>query len=180
MAGMGLLRTVWLTRLSQPAGERVLHRHVLRTPPRRVLEIGLGTLVRGERLLGALAARLPGGELQYVGIDRFEGREPGDPPGVSLKEAHKRLRALARVQLVPGNVDTALSRVCNQLPAFDLVLVAAGHDERHLARAWFFLPRLVHPATTVYVESAAGGPWNMLPRSKLDDLAARAVLRRAG
>lgn len=182
MAGLGLARRFWLTRLSQPAGERILYRHVLATRPRRILEIGLGLLVRSERLL-LTAGR--GGPAQYVGLDRFEGRAPGDPPGVSLKTAHTRLHPLGRVQLVPGNVDTALARMCNHLGTFDLVVVSADTDERHLARAWFFMPRITTPATTVFVESraATGSAWVTLPRRRLDELAATALAsggQRAG
>lgn len=174
MATIGWLGAFWLKTFSRPAGERAVHRHVLGHRPARILEVGLGTLVRTERLLRAA------GEVAYVGLDRFEGRGPGDPPGVTLKEAHRRLAGLGRVRLVPGNADTSLARLCNQLGQFDLVLVSADNDPRHLERAWFFMQRLLTPASTVLVEPAAGARWIELPRSRVDDLAARAVSRRAG
>ncbi|MBM4023437.1 MAG: class I SAM-dependent methyltransferase, partial [Planctomycetes bacterium] len=173
MAAIGWLGSVWLRWLSQPVGERAVHRHVLVHGPARILEIGLGTLVRTERMLRA-AARA-GGEVTYVGLDRFEGRAVGDPPGMSLKEAHRRLGGLGRVRLVPGNADTALARLCNQLGQFDLVLISADNDPRHLERAWFFMQRMVTPTTTVLVEPTAGAAWLVLPRSRIDELAARAV-----
>jgi hypothetical protein len=182
MAGLGIVRRLWLTRLSQPAAERILYRHVLAARPRRILDIGLGLLVRTERLLQAAGRD---GPVQYVGLDRFEGRSTSDPPGVSLKTAHQRLHALGRVQLVPGNADTALARLGNHLGTFDLVVVSADADERHLERAWFFLQRLTTSATAVFVESrtTAGPSWAIMPRPRLDELAAKAVqpgLRRAG
>jgi len=177
MAGMGLFGRLWLTRLSRPAAERVIYRHVLRTQPKRVLEIGLGLLGRTERLLAATDA----GGVQYVGLDRFEGRTASDPPGVSLKEAHRRLHKLARVQLVPGNADTSLARLCNHLGLFDLVVIAADNDERHLDRCWFFLQRLTTADTTVFLETrAAGSRWATVPKPRIDELAAKTVLRRAG
>ena len=182
MAGLGLVRRLWLTRLSQPAAERPLYRHVLAQRPRRILEIGLGMLDRSERLLRAAAG---GSEpVHFVGLDRFEGRAPSDPPGVSLKTAHKRLHALGRIQLVPGNADAALARLCNHLGTFDLVLVSADTDERHLERAWLFLQRITTPATTLFLETRSGtaATWRVVPRQRLDELAARAVqpgLRRA-
>ena len=179
MARMGLLRSLWLTRLSKPVGERVLYRHVLRQPPTRLLELGLGTLVRTERLLEAIGARLAATDLAYVGIDRFESRSAGDRPGVSLKEAHRRLLGKARVQLVPGNVDSALGRVCNHVGQFDMVVIAADTDERHLARCWFFLQRMTTARSTVFVESSTG-QWNAVSKTKIDELAARTVLQRAG
>ena len=177
MAAMGFLRTLWLTRLSKPASERPLYRHVLRARPRRILEIGLGLLVRTPRLLEAA-----GGAVDYVGLDRFEGRSPSDPPGVSLKTAHKRLHGLGRVQLVPGHADASLGRRCNHLGTFDLVLVTADADERDVERSWPFLQRMTTASSVVFVESrtATGSAWNVLPRRRLDELAAKAGLRRAG
>lgn len=184
MAAYGFFGTLWLTRLSTPTAERVVHRHVLRARPARMLEIGLGTLVRTERMLRAAAGRRPGETVAYVGIDRFEGRLPSDPPGVSLKEAHRRLNGLARVQLVPGNADTALARVCNQLGAFDMVVISADTDERHLERCWFFLQRITGPQTAVLVEGrGSGATWTTVAKPRIDELAARAVqggLRQAG
>ena len=180
MARMGLFRRLWLTRLSQPAGERAVYRHVLAKRPRRVIELGLGMLVRTERLLTELGGVDP--PVEYVGLDRFESRGISDPPGVSLKEAHRRLHSLARVQLVPGNVDTSLARLCNHLGVFDLVLVSASTDERHLERSWFFVQRIISATTTVFVESRSAGPtaWSVLPKARIDELAARTTVRRAG
>ena len=43
MAGTGFWRGLWLTRLSKPASERSIYRHVLRHRPATILEFGLGT-----------------------------------------------------------------------------------------------------------------------------------------
>ena len=179
MARLGLLQRLWLARLSQPAAERVIHRHVLRQPPARMLEIGLGLLARTERMLAAAAAAAA---VQYVGLDRFEGRAASDPSGVTLKEAHRRLNKLGRVQLVPGNVDTSLARLVNHLGVFDLVVISADNDERHLERCWFFLQRVTTVATTVFLERRDGAAtrWTTLPKARIDELAAQTVLRRAG
>jgi hypothetical protein len=83
------------------------------------------------------------------------------------------------VRLVPGNVDSALSRLCNHLGAFDLVVVAADTPPRELERAWLFVQRLVGTDKTVFVESR-GGAWVPLSRSQLADLASASVQRRAG
>ncbi len=178
MGRLGMIRSLWLTRLSKPAGERALYRHALKTPPRRILELGVGMLARTERLLEVATAATPATDLTYVGVDRFESRSPSDPPGVSLKEAHQRLHGKARVQLVPGNVDAALARVCNHLGIFDLVVISAANDERHLSRSWFFLQRVTGPQTTVFVER--GGSWALQTKSRIDEMAAKAVLARAG
>ena len=176
----GLFRRLWLTWLSQPAGERPLYRHSLRTPPKRIIELGVGTLRRTERMLGLLRSVHPGVDRHYVGLDRFEGRLPEDPPGVTLKQAHQRLHGLGRVQLVPGNVDTSLSRLCNHLGAFDLVLISADNDPRYLDRCWFFIQRIVTGETAIFAESSVGGGgWTPVLKARVDELAAKTVLRRA-
>lgn len=177
MGRLGMLRSLWLTRLSKPAAERILYRHVLASRPDRILELGLGMLTRTERLLEVAAAATVA-EVAYVGIDRFESRSLQDPPGVSLKEAHRRLHGRARVQLMPGNVDSALARGCNHMGVFDLVVISADNDDRHVARCWFFLQRVTRPQSTVFVES--GDSWTAVSRAKIDDLASRSVLQRAG
>jgi hypothetical protein len=86
------------------------------------------------------------------------------------------------VQLVPGNVDTSLSRLCNHLGSFDLVVASLDADPRHLERSWFFIQRLVTPTTAVFIEQAggAGGSrWVRIAKARVDELAARAVARRA-
>ena len=178
MARLGMFRSLWLTRLSQPAGERIIYRHALKSPPRRILELGLGTLNRTERLLDIARTAVAVADITYVGVDPFEGRGPGDPPGVSLKDAHRRLHDRAKVQLVPGGLDS-LSRVCNRLTTFDLVVIAAPTDERQMSRCWFFLQRLTSPQTTIFTESASH-TWSLMTKASLDALASQSVLQRAG
>ncbi len=177
------LGTLWLTWLSKPAGERPIYRLIRGHNPKRILELGVGTLERTARVL-SFARSSGGDQVHYVGLDRFEGRLPSDPPGVTLKAAHQRLNALGRVQLVPGNVDTSLARLCNHLGVFDLVLVAANNDPRHLERSWFFIQRLTNATTTVLVETADGAKagttvWKAIDKRRVDELAARTIQRRA-
>lgn len=168
-----------MTRFSRPAGERPLWRHVLRHPPHRILEVGLGTLVRTERLLRLAATLRTDQPIHFVGIDRFESRTPADPPGVSLKDAHRRLTTLGKVQLVPGTADAALSRVGNHIGVFDLVLVSGDESEGQLGKAWFFLQRVVRSESTVFVERTPGASWRAIGPDELERLAARPLQRRA-
>jgi len=180
MARLGLLRRIWLTRFSTPAADRVLYKQLLRSRPARIIELGIGSIDRTERMLRAAAASSPG--LQYVGLDRFEGRLPTDPAGPTLKQAHQRLHAIGRVQLVPGNIDTSLSRLCNHLGVFDMLLITADADERHLERCWFFIQRITTPRTVVLRETGTTNDrrWQVITKEAIDQLASRAVLRRAG
>jgi len=120
--------------------------------------------------------------VHYVGLDRFEARSPGDPVGVTLKEAHRRLHGLGKIQLVPGNADTTLARVCNQLAMVDLVLISSSNDQQSLTRCWFFLQRLVRPDTVLMQELVrdASHSWQEVSHERLADLASQTILRRAG
>lgn len=178
MATIGWMGSLWLQRFSRPSGERIVYRQIARQRPERILEVGMGMLARTERVL-RLAGRTSG-ELTFVGLDRFEGRGSGDPPGVSLKDAHRRLNGLGLVRLVPGNPDTSLARSCNQLGKFDLVLVSADNDPRHMERAWFFIHRMLTTEATVLCQPASDRGWITLARGRVDELAARTILRKAG
>ncbi len=183
MAGMGFGRRLWLTRFSKPATDRPLYRHVLTRKPARILQIGIASLDRSERLLRVAAAGA-GSSIHFVGLDRFEGRLPSEQAGPTLKQAHQRLHRLASTQLVPGNADTSLARLCNHIGTFDLVLIDSVTDQRHMERCWFFIQRIINPTSLVLAEAATadGRPtsWQVVTKAKIDELASRTVLRRAG
>jgi hypothetical protein len=179
VSGVGFFRRIWLTRFSSPAVERPLLRLVLDRRPAKILELGLGTIERTERLLGVASSL---GPVHYVGLDRFEARLPGDPAGVTLKEAHRRLHGRGRIQLVPGNADSSLARLCNQLGGFDLVLVSSSTDRQNLTRCWFFLQRVTRPGTVLMQEVVrdASSTWQEVSHERVADLASQTILRQAG
>lgn len=182
MARLGWVRRMWLTRFSKPAADRPLYRHLLAAAPGRIIEIGIESLDRTEKMLRVAAAAGTADTIHYVGLDRFEGRLPTEPAGATLKQAHQKLHRLAKVQLVPGNADTSLARLCNHLGVFDLVVIAGVTDERHLERSWFFIQRITSAKTVILREtgSGAGRTWQVVTKATIDELASRAVLRRAG
>ena len=170
----GLFGKIWLNNFVKPVEERVLMKYLLEHDVERLLEIGVGTLERTERPLGTGSSR----PVRYVGIDPFESRLPSDPPGVSLKEAHRRLTKQAQVQLVPGPVDATLARVCNHIGVFDMAIVASGLDDRSLERVWFFVRRLVRPTSAVFRQTAEG-KWTQLSRDELDAKSRQILGRQA-
>ncbi len=111
-------------------------------------------------------------------LTRFS-RPAGERPIWQHLLRHQRLTSLAKVQLVPGNADSALARVSNHLGVFDLVLVSADDEPKHLERSWFFVQRLVRPTSTILVEPSLGRSWEPLHAAGLDALASRTVQRRA-
>jgi hypothetical protein len=128
----------------------------------------------------ALARRLatPTG-VYYTGVDRFEARTAADGSGLTLKAAYQLLRpAGARTQLLPGDPLGVLARSANSLGPVDLLVISAGWEADRLARAWFYIPRLLGAGATVIVQEA--GPSGAiasrrLTRIEIDRLAARAT-----
>jgi hypothetical protein len=116
-------------------------------------------------------------QLKYAGIDPFEGRAEG-VPGLSLKEAHKLLKPCgARVELVPGEPASGLARRANALMRTDLLLISAEAGD--LGTGWFYVPRMLHDGSQVFVEEA--GQWRELTRLEIEQRAAAAskTMRRA-
>jgi hypothetical protein len=151
----GLFRSLYLSYLSKPKGYRSLYRAVRRRPPTKIVELGIGTAERTLRLFEMCEA---GAETSYTGIDLFEARGEGAAPGMSLKAAHTKLAATGvKVRLVPGDPFSALSRSANALTGQDLILISADQDRESLARAWFYVPRMMHPGTLVLLEELANG-----------------------
>lgn len=181
MLSVRALRYWYLAYGSQPRHERLLYRSIRQHRVQRILELGLASTERACRLI-EVAARYGGGRVSYTGIDLFELRS-GDSSGVSLKLAHRRLSASgARVRLVPGDPYSALSAVANSLSGTDLVIVSADQDREALAKAWFYLPRVLAPSAAVYLEQpAADGSLGLrlLPADELARLAAPPHRRRA-
>jgi hypothetical protein len=175
------LKYLYLSYLSRPASDRVLYRAIGRRNVRKFLEIGVGPSRRTLRMID-LAGRVSQGEsVRYAAIDMFEARPPGGTPGLSLKEAHKLLKSTgAQVQLIPGDPASALARSANALMNMDLVIISAEHDEASLAEAWFYLPRMLHANSAVYLETkaatAAGA--NQLTLLAADEIARRATPKR--
>jgi hypothetical protein len=172
------LRSLYLSHLSKPASDRPIYRLVNRRRIRRIVELGVGLGGRAVRMIEAAAFHGPVGDVRYTGIDLFEDRTGSEGPGMPLKTAHRLLKATgariqlvpmplktahrllkatgARIQLVPGDPFTALSRVANGLGGTELVIISAGYDPESLARAWFYLPRMLGEGSQVLVEQAQG------------------------
>src|SRR5262245_32616775 len=108
----GRLRSLYLCYFSQPKGLRPLYRLLCKRrkkqPIVRITELGVG---RGERTLRILELCPANEAAVYTGIDLFEARQNGDGPGLSLKEAHKKLATTGfKTKLIPGDPYSALAR----------------------------------------------------------------------
>lgn len=174
------LRLRYLTHLSKPAGDRFIYRAIHQRKIRTILELGIGNTERAARMIEVAALQTPISEIQYNGVDLFEARPPRAEPGVTLKEAHRRLQATgARIRLLPGDPLSTLSQAANMLRGIDLVVISPGQEGESLARAWFYVPRMLHPLSLVLLtdlnDSEQFRPVSMV---EIETLAVSALRRR--
>lgn len=183
MSNTSRLRAFYLSYLSSPAKDRLVYREINRHEGRQILELGIGIGQRAVRMIETAARFHRPRDIRYTAVDLFEARSAADGPGVTLKMAHRLLTSTgAAVQLVPGDPETALSRVANTLGQIDLLVVSRLLDPRRLAKAWFYVPRLLHAQSRVLVEELRpGGKTSMrvLGHDQIETLAATAAGRRA-
>ncbi len=117
-------------------------------------------------------------------MDPFEDRSEADAPGLTLKAAHQLLRRDGvRVQLVPGNPADSLLRVANSLGKVDLLILPAMLESASFARTWFFVPRMLHEQSLVFVERTLEDGQTLLEdqaalRNRRSGVARRSPLRR--
>lgn len=181
-----MLRYYYLTWFSQPAADRLLYQTVAKRPVRSIVEIGVGDAVRARRLLEMAAKPSHATEpLRYTGIDPFESRSK-DAPGLTLKEAYAQLRTdHVKLQLLPGDPLTALSRSANSLTATDVLIISLDQTGHALEQAWRFVPRMLHTGSLVYLERHGKKPgetkFELVTLSEVGRLAseARRATRRA-
>ncbi len=180
--GLAYLKYIYLAHFSKPVADRALYQAIRRLPARRILEIGIGSADRTMRLV-RLAKQAAGDQpVRYVAIDLFEGRGADLPKGLSLKETHRMLAPTdVQVQLIPGDASQALARAANSLADMDLVLISAQRDVAPLGSGWFYVPRMLHPGSQVFLETrnAAGEPSLRLVPSAEIELLAKGARRRA-
>jgi hypothetical protein len=150
------LHLAYLGHFSRPANERCLYQAVWRHRMSSMVEIGMGTGLRSQRLITAARYVAPDRGVRFTGIDMFEARA-ADAAGMTLKSAHRMLKPLVhKLQLVPGDPFAALSRMANALGGTDLIVVSADQVGDCLERAWFYLPRMLHENSWVFVQEAGG------------------------
>jgi hypothetical protein len=168
VSAASLLKYVYLASFSQPKAERLLYRAIRRQKIRKVVELGVGSCSRAIRLI-QVAQRYAGTEqVHYTGIDLFEAR--GDGPALLLKSAFQLLKPTgARVQLIPGDPKSALSRAANSLVGTELIIISQDQNRESLARAWFYVPRMLAAGALVYREEVvADGVIVLRPTSRAD------------
>jgi SAM-dependent methyltransferase len=147
---IGRIELFYLLHLSKPRADRTVYRTIRDGKVSEILELGIGTGQRAERMIALAAEQTPDRPIRYVGLDPFES---GDGSGLSLKAAFQQLRQTGvRLKLVPGPAMESLPRVANDLGQFDLVVISAAGLAGQTPRAWFFLQRLLRSGCAVLSE----------------------------
>ena len=178
---LGRLRRIYLTHLSRPACHRPLYRLAAIGGVRRVLAIGLGPVDRWLRVLELAKARSPGVRLEFAATDVFEDRKPAST-GPTLKETYRQFSPWARVRLAPGEPYEALREWANAWGVFDLAIIANTVSADSLARAWPYVPRMLHEKTLVFWErpgAAEGAELAVVPRAEIERMAQSVRIRKA-
>jgi hypothetical protein len=151
------LKYLYLACFSRPAAERAIYRAIRRHRVQRIVEIGIGAGQRARRMIRLAQQCSPGHKIHYTGIDLFEDRDPADNAGLSLKAAYRALKpTAARIRLTPGNGDSALPRIANELVGTDLLIVSAGNMQQPVSTAWRYVPRMLHAKSLLFVERNSG------------------------
>lgn len=175
---LSFFRKLYLFSLSRPKQNRLLYRTIHQGVVQRILELGVGDGQRALRMLEVAAAGHDPKLLHYTGLDLFEARSAASP-GMTLKEAYRRLKpAGVKLQLLPGDPFSALSQAANCLGQFDLIVIGANAAGDAMNRAWFYVPRLLHAKTKIFVESRKTPEFRLLSAGQIERLATQSVTRR--
>lgn len=148
LSGLRYFHMCWM---AKPVADRLVYKTIKKRKIKSIVEFGLGDGDRCEKLIQVCQKFAEGQPVKYTGIDLFESRDESQP-AISLLEMHKRLNKTgAKVKLVPGDEESATARVANSLAGTDLILLSTNQSLDDLERFWFFLPRMVHAESLLFV-----------------------------
>lgn len=178
------LRSFYTLHYSRPKSNRPIYQAIYNSHACKIIELEIDDCRRVLRMIEVAKTASPQSPVHYVGIDRFEDREERFSEMVlSLKGAHRLFRTTgAQVQLLPGNPPEVLARAANFLGKVDLLLIPEPLDSEVWARMWFFIPRMMHPQTLVFIKRKAEGgrmAFSLKSHAEVERLAAGGAKRRA-
>jgi hypothetical protein len=151
------LKYTCLAYLSQPSSDRIIYRAIRRHQVHSIVELGVGDARRTQRMIRVAKQFSPNETIRYTGVDLFEA-QPANRPQIKLKVAYMEFKRLTPcVQLAPGDPYLALARTANSLAGTDLLVVGADQDPEAMARAWSFVPRMIHDRSLIFREEAVRG-----------------------
>jgi hypothetical protein len=176
-------KTFYLTHLAKPASDRLVYRAILHEKISRIVELGIGDGQRALRMIDAAARNADHQDIQYIGLDPFEGQPAANSLGLPLIDAYRLLKKSgAKIKLVPGDPCEGLMRSANSLANIDLLLISALPDAERFAPMWYFVPRMLHAHSLVLMETVAAGgekTIRLIERSEIDRWASTMHRRKA-
>ncbi len=183
MSLIGQLRLFHFCYFSNPPATRPIYRAIRRSRALKIVELGIGDGSRAMRMIAVAKRASPDRDVEYCGLDRFEDQAGSAGPRLTLKGAHRLLGdAGVRVRLVPGDPTESIVRIANSLGKVDLLILPAELESPSIARVWFFVPRMLHRRSIVFIEREQPDgrhELDVMPRQTIDGLAAAGAVRRA-
>ncbi len=183
MSLIGKLRLFHACNFSNSPANRPIYRAIRRSCPRKIVELGIGDGSRALRMIAVAKLASPDRDVEYCGLDRFEDQAVSAGPRLTLKGAHRLLGdAGVRVRLVPGDPPESLVRIANSLGKVDLLILPGGLESPLMGRVWFFVPRMLHRRSIVFIEREQPDgrrELDVMPRQTIDGLAAAGTVRHA-
>ncbi len=174
------IKYAYLAYFSRPAGERILYRRMRSLPVRSIVEIGMSSLRRTERIIRQAQAT-HSTAISYTAIDLFELRadlEEREP--LPLKDVYRRLKPSGvQVRLIPGLPAQAVPRKANELVSSDLLLVNERYEAEFFEQSALYVPRMLHRRSLVFVEGTVNGQPRLRPVDTAGLLAERPLRRAA-
>lgn len=150
MKPISSLKFIYLTTFANPACDRAIYRAIKKSKASSILEIGMGNGDRAETMIRIANKYSGSGNVRYTGIDSFEANPDS---ALSLKKCHQRLNKHgAKVQLVPGEIYSSLHRIANSHTRTDVLIISSGYEIESLESSWFYVPRMLHAASVVFLQ----------------------------
>jgi hypothetical protein len=160
-----------LTMFAKPACDRAIFKLIRKNKYRSFIEIGMQDGTRCMNMIRVAKKFGMSTNLRYTGVDQFDARGNQEQP-LSLIDMHRRLKsAEAKIQLVPGDLHPAITRIANSHVRTDLIVISAGFDAQSLESSWFYFPRMLHSGSIVMVQKKQDGPFACLNRLQVEKLA---------
>lgn len=155
LTGVQFLRQIYLTRFSNPAANRDLYREFYRRKPTSLFVLGVDSSTLVQELADLMHEWHPTERLRLALLDPFDAR-PASAPKLTVRDTNARFADFpVRLTLHPGDPTFTLPRVANQLGMADVIVLSPSIDPEAFAPSWYFLPRLMHPAS-VLLEGCGG------------------------
>jgi hypothetical protein len=179
LTGVQFLRQIYLTRFSRPAQNREIYRELYRAKPTSLFVLGVDSLPFVQELTELMHGWKPSERVRLALLDPFDAR-PAGTPRLTLRETNAHFADKpVRLTLHPGDPATALPRIANQLGVADAILLSPSIDPAEFAPAWYFLPRLMHPESTLIEGTAteSGPSYRCVTAEEVSRRAERSVQR---